>query len=100
MTAEHSDLEGDNSLPTIDDLITPDAPNIDFNLGEISKREVLEVIARARTKSAPGFSGTAYKVYKKCPKIAARLAKLLNVAWKKEIIPECWQRAEGCFVPK
>ena len=62
--------------------------------------EVREAVKKARARSAPGYSGTSYKVYKKCPKLLKRLWKLLNTAWKKEMIPECWQRAEGCFVPK
>ena len=100
LAAAHCDPNREQNLPELDDIIKPQAPDSNFDMGGISRREVLEVIVKARTKSAPGYSGTSYKVYKKCPKLVTRLAKLVDAAWKKKVIPECWQRAEGCFVPK
>lgn len=41
-----------------------------------------------------------YKIYKNCPKIMKRLAKLLQTLWKKHQEPWLWTLAEGCFVPK
>ena len=55
---------------------------------------------KARAKSAPGPSGLSYKIYKKCPKLLKRLWKLICTIWRKGTVPSCWQRAEGCFVPK
>ncbi|VDI22184.1 Hypothetical predicted protein [Mytilus galloprovincialis] len=51
-------------------------------------------------RSAPGYSGVPYKVYKKCPKILRKLWQLFRSLWKKGTIPESWQKAEGCFVTK
>ncbi|XP_060076611.1 uncharacterized protein LOC132556244 [Ylistrum balloti] len=35
-----------------------------------------------------------------CPKLLKRLWRILRVTWRKGKIPECWQTAEGIFVPK
>ena len=62
--------------------------------------ELTDVVKKARSKSAPGYSGTSYKVYKKCPLLLKRLHKLIKVVWRQQKIPECWQFAEGCLIPK
>ena len=96
----HNDIRADAELDEIERLISPPEPRVQFKLNDITLAEVRYIIRKARTKSAPGYSGTSYKVYKKCDKLLNILWKLLNSAWKKDKIPECWQRAEGCFVPK
>ncbi|VDI03327.1 Hypothetical predicted protein [Mytilus galloprovincialis] len=75
-------------------------PTIEFETKEPTWKEVCEVVKKARTGSAPGYSGVPYKVYKKCPKILRKLWQLFRILWKKGTIPESWQKAEGCFVPK
>ena len=40
-----------------------------FDMSELQLKEVREVIRKARASSAPGPSGTSYKVYKNCPKL-------------------------------
>ena len=96
----HNDEDSHTELDECSALISPSEPTIQFKTNEIQMEEVREAVQRARARSAPGYSGTSYKVYKKCPKLLKRLWKLVNAVWKKEAIPECWQRAEGCFVPK
>ena len=78
----------------------PEDPTVDFKMCDITWKEIQHVVNKARAGSAPGTSGITYQVYKKCPRLLKRLWKLLNTAWKKEVIPDEWTRAEGCFAPK
>lgn len=52
---------------------------------------------KARASSAPGLSGTWYKVYKNCPKLLLHLWKILRVRGR---IPEQWRVAEGVWILK
>lgn len=76
---------------------TPATP---FNMADFTMDEVRAVVTRARAASAPGPSGTTYKIYKCCPLLLKRLSKLLRTLWKKKLEPRLWTLAEGCFVPK
>ena len=96
----HSDPKREEPLRDIPRIEQPNEPIQAFDLTELSLSEVQQVVAKARSKSAPGPSGIPYLLYKKCPKLTKMLHKLMKTAWKKEIVPECWTRAEGCFVPK
>ncbi len=71
-----------------------------FNMAELQLKEVREVVGKARASSAPGPSGTSYKVYKNCPKLLLRLWKILRVIWRMGRIPEQWRVAEGVWIPK
>ena len=35
-----------------------------------------------------------------CPQLTRRLWRLIKVIWRKEKVPEEWQKAEGIFTPK
>ena len=70
-----------------------------FDMSELQLKEVREVIRKARASSAPGLSGTLYKVYKNCPKLLLRLWKILQVFWRRRI-PDQWRVAEGVWIPK
>ena len=96
----YQDTNREEELPHFDKLVSPAQPESPFKVGEITLEEVNEVVKSARTKSAPGFSGTSYKMYKKCPRLLRMLWKILRGIWKTETVPNSWQRAEGCFVPK
>ena len=96
----HSDQERNGTLTGLEELYKPEEPSVEFNVAEIKWKEIQQVVNKARAGSAPGISGTTYQVYKKCPRLLKRLWKLLKTAWKKEIIPEEWTKAEGCFAPK
>lgn len=76
---------------------TPATP---FNMADFTMDEVRAVVTKARAASAPGPSGTTYKIYKCCPLLLKRLSKLLRTLWKKKLEPSLWTLAEGCFVPK
>ena len=75
-------------------------PTVFLDEREPTWKEVAEVVKKARAGSAPGYSGIPYKVYKKCPRLLRKLWQLIKIIWKKGTIPEDWQRAEGCFIPK
>ena len=96
----HNNKDSKTELDECSFLISPIEPTTGIKTNEIQIEEMQEAVQKARARSAPGCSGRSYKVYKKCPKLLKRLWKLVNAVWKKEIIPECWQREEGCFVRK
>ncbi len=75
-------------------------PHTPFNMADFTMDEVRAVVKKAQAGSAPGPSGTTYKIYKCCPLLLKRLSKLLQTLWKKKLEPGLWTLAEGCFVPK
>ena len=64
------------------------------------KKEVVEIVKKAREASAPGPNGFPCKVYKKCPKLLKLLRRLQKVVWREGKIPLCWKQAENSFIPK
>ncbi|KAJ3614742.1 hypothetical protein NHX12_018312 [Muraenolepis orangiensis] len=69
-------------------------------MSELQLKEVREVVHKARASSAPGPSGTSYKVYKYCPKLLLCLWYILRVFWRRGRIPDQWRVAEGVWIPK
>ncbi|XP_060589960.1 uncharacterized protein LOC132745155 [Ruditapes philippinarum] len=96
----HSDPHRSESLGECGRIQPVDEPAIPLNMKEPTWKEINDVVKKARSCSAPGPSGIPYKVYKKCPKLLRTLWSLLRVVWRKGSIPNCWQTAEGCLVPK
>ena len=96
----HSDPSREHPLVDCDRISSVDPPKFSLNMKEPSLQEVRDVIKKARACSAPGPSGIPCKVYKNCPKLLRRLWFLLRTVWKSGTVPDCWQAAEGCFVPK
>lgn len=80
--------------------VRPAEPVMAFDLREPLLKEVQEVVWKARSRSAPGPSGTSYKVYKHCPKLLNWLWKILKVIWRKGIIVQQWWLAGGVWIPK
>ena len=78
----------------------PEAHQVQFNMKELTLVQLTEIVRNARSKSAPGYGRTSYKVYKKCPLLLGRLHKLIKVVWRQQKIPECGQYAQGCLIPK
>ena len=71
----------DQELGKCDALITPPEPVVAF---EPLLKEVQEVVRKARSRSAPGPSGTSYKVYKYCPKLLHWLWRILKSSGEEE----------------
>ena len=96
----HCDPGGQVPLGDFPFRISIPDPSSPFNMSELKFDEVSAVVRRARAGSAPGPSGTTYRIYKNCPKLLRRLSKLLRTLWRKKQLPDSWALAEGCFVPK
>ncbi|XP_053395771.1 uncharacterized protein LOC128555950 [Mercenaria mercenaria] len=96
----HSDPQREEPLGDcpITEAETP--PTTPLDIKEPTFQEVKDVVRKARAGSAPGPNGIPYKVYKMCPYLLRRLWSLLRVIWRKGKIPDCWQHAEGIFIPK
>lgn len=77
----YSNSEREKELGECNILIDPPDPEVQFDMSELQLKEVREVVLKARASSAPGPSGTSYKVYKNCPKLLLRLWKILLVVW-------------------
>lgn len=75
-------------------------PHTPFDMSDFTLDEVKAVVRKAQAGSTPGPSGTTYKIYKNCPHLLKRLAKLLRTLWRKKPEPWLWTLAEGSFVPK
>ncbi|CAC5377986.1 unnamed protein product [Mytilus coruscus] len=100
LSETHSDERQWEHLGNCNRIENVPEPEIPMNTKEPSWKEVSDVVKKARSASSPGPNGIPYKVYKKCPKILKHLWRLLKVVWRKGKIPSCWQKAEGCFIPK
>lgn len=100
LSQKFSDPEKDQELGECHILINPPEPEVQMDMSELQLNEVREVVCKARACSAPGPSGTTYKVYKNCPRLLRRLWKILRVFWRKGKIPDQWRVAEGVWIPK
>ncbi|CAC5406817.1 Excitatory amino acid transporter 4,Excitatory amino acid transporter 3 [Mytilus coruscus] len=80
----HSDEEREIPLGYCPRVEEEEQPTIDFTTKGPTWKKVSEVVKKARTGSAPGYSGVPYKVYKKCSKILRKLWQLFRTLWKKE----------------
>ncbi|XP_052268608.1 uncharacterized protein LOC127869987 [Dreissena polymorpha] len=96
----HSDTRRDDPLGPCSHIMPEPAPTIALDSKEPTLAEVKDVVKKARAGSAPGPNGIPYKVYKMCPRLLRRHWCLIKVVWRKGQVPECWQKAEGLFVPK
>lgn len=100
VAAAHSDPSREIPLDDCPFYLSILKPHTPFNMTDFTLDEVRTVVEKARAGSAPGPSGTTYKIYKNCPSLLKRLAKLIRTLWKKKQEPWLWTLAEGCFVPK
>ena len=96
----HSDPEKQIPLGDCPRIEDEQPPTTQFDVSEPKLSEIRDVVKKARSSSAPGPNGIPYKVYKMCPLLTRRLWRLIKVIWRKEKVPEEWQKAEGIFTPK
>jgi hypothetical protein len=75
-------------------------PEVPFNMKDVSKKEYMEVIQKARSKSAPGNNGIPYLVYKRCPGISENMWILCRLAFKTADYPDNCRFFEGVYIPK
>ncbi|XP_054628013.1 uncharacterized protein LOC129179159 [Dunckerocampus dactyliophorus] len=95
-----SDPEREQDLGPLSALLDIPSPTVDFNTGEPTWKEIQDVVAAARSRSAPGPSGVPYKVYKRCPGLLRILWKTLRVIWRRGAVADQWRLAEGVWIPK
>ena len=100
LSLTHNDPIRNTDLGNQPKLITPEEPVTAFDISEPRLQEVKTIVKEARAASAPGPNGIPYKVYKNCPKLTARLWRLMKVVWRRGKLPDCWLVADGCFIPK
>ncbi len=100
LEATWSDPHREEPLPEMKGIARPTQPGVSFDESPFGWGEIQEVVAKARTKSAPGPNGVPYVVYKRCPGVLKRLFRILRCAWAKKIVCKEWQTAEGIFIPK
>lgn len=53
-------------------------PHTPFDMSDFTLDKVKAVVRKAWAGSTPGPSGTTYKIYKNCPRLLKKLAKLLR----------------------
>ena len=95
-----SDPSRDQDLGDCKAVIRPPEPAEAFNLMEPLLKEVQDVVKKTRSRSAPGPSGTSYKVYKHCPRLLHWLWRILKVIWRRGKTAQQWRFAEGVWIPK
>lgn len=78
-------------------LCCPKELVIPFDDGE-PRWQIIDLIRKARGRSAPWPNGIPYRVYKSCERLKRHLRKLLKAAWMKNFLPESRLIAEGCFI--
>ena len=93
----HSDPEKQIPLGDCPRIEDEQPPSIQFDVSEPKLSEIRDVVKKARSSSAPGPNGIPYKVYKMCPQLTRRLWRLIKVIWRKEKVPEEWQKEKGIF---
>ncbi|GFR87272.1 reverse transcriptase [Elysia marginata] len=91
----YSDTNRELPLEETAGLIWPAAPGIKFNNKPPNLQEVVEVVNKARAKSAPGPNGVPYLLYKRCSNVLMRLHKILRSAWNNIKVSKEWMTAEG-----
>ena len=96
----HNDPQRETPLGDFEGMTEESLPSVPFDTSDISKSEFDNVVKKGRSSSAPGPTGTIYRVYKNCPLLSRRLWRLHRTLWKKGTIPSSWGLAEGVFVPK
>lgn len=66
-------------------------PTQQLDLREPLLKEIQHVVKKARSSSAPGPSGTSYKVYKHCPRLLLRLWRIIRVIWRRGKVAQQWR---------
>jgi len=96
----YSDQDRERPLPEMAGLVQPPEPEHQFDMSDLKLSEVMEMVEKARAKSAPGANGLSYRLLKKCPGVLKVLWRLLRVAWRQLNVHVNWCVAEGIYIPK
>jgi hypothetical protein len=80
---------------------TPPLPKVEFDDTPFSDSEVVRVIKKMKTQSAPSpFDRVGYVIFKQCPSLLPALVQLFNMCWAQSTIPAEWKCAAIKLIPK
>ena len=79
LSETHSDENQWEDLGHCDRIEKVPEPVIPMDTKEPTWKEIVDIVKKSRSASAPGQNGIPYKVYKNCPRILKHLWRLLKV---------------------
>jgi hypothetical protein len=85
----------------------PPNPTVPFNLSCPTFEIFSTICWKKSNKSAPGFNGVSFLVYKRCPEVRKRLWLIVKRIWRERVIPKAWKigriklldKGKGCGQP-
>jgi hypothetical protein len=80
---------------------TPSLPDVEMDCSPFTPSEILRVIKRMKSGSAPSpFDRVGYVIFKKCPALIPALVHLFNICWAQAFIPHEWKTAAVKLIAK
>jgi hypothetical protein len=85
----------------------PPDPVVPFQLTCPTSESFSRLCWKKSNKSAPGFNGVSFLVYKRCPEVQRRLFLIVKRVWRDRVIPKAWKigriklldKGKGCDRP-
>ena len=98
---EYCDKERSALYGNLKGLPDAPAPETAFEMeGLVDWDEFQKKLKSRRNKSSPGPNGVPYLVYKRCPRMAKVLFKLLDSLWGIQRVPLQWRVGEAILIAK
>ena len=80
---------------------SPPPPEVQMDCSPFTPAEILRVIKKTQSASAPSpFDRIGYVVFKKCPALIPALADIFNLCWDHSVVPHQWKTAAIKLIPK
>ena len=80
---------------------SPPAPSVEMNCSLFTATDIMRVIKKLKSCSAPSpFDRVGYVIFKKCPALIPILVHLFNTCWTNSVIPDQWKIAAIKLIPK
>jgi len=83
-----------NGLPDVPDPLKA------FEMESLNWDLFKEKLKSRRNKSSPGPNGVPYTIYKRCPRIAWIVFRILCSLWEEKRVPLQWRVGEAILIPK
>ena len=74
----YSDPRRDEELSPFTGRKRPTQPRVQFDLGDLNKKEAYDFVKKARAKGSSGNNSISYKMYKRCNKLRKQLFIVLK----------------------
>ena len=97
---EYCDKERSALYGNLKGLPDAPAPETAFEMERLDWDEFQKKLKSRRNKSSPGPNGVPYLVYKRCPRMAKVLFKLLDSLWGIQRVPLQWRVGEAILIAK